>query len=77
MVDNYGGFTLVPEMAISKTDQGCSINFTDPKPIREVSLVVHHSFSKDTLIEALRSEILEKIPNDFIKKKNFMKINWR
>ena len=77
MVDNYGGFTLVPEMAISKSDQGCSINFTDPKPIREVSLVVHHSFSKDTLIEALRSEILEKIPNDFIKKKNFMKINWR
>ncbi|QWX84329.1 LysR family transcriptional regulator [Cellulophaga sp. HaHaR_3_176] len=77
MVDNYGGFTLVPEMAINKRDSGSCINFSDPKPIREVSIVVHHSFSKDNLIEALRVEILEKIPKNFIKKKNFMKINWR
>lgn len=77
MVDNYGGFTLVPEMAIHKNDIGCSIPFQEPKPVREVSIVVHHSFSKDLLIEALRSEILEQIPKDFIQKKNFMKVNWR
>ncbi|WP_405369259.1 LysR substrate-binding domain-containing protein [Nonlabens sp. Asnod2-A12] len=77
MVDNYGGYTLVPEMAISPKDAGCSIPFVEPKPIREVSMVTHHSFSKDILIEALRDEILEKIPADFIKNKNFMKINWR
>ncbi|MCG9790972.1 LysR substrate-binding domain-containing protein [Flavobacterium algicola] len=77
MVDNYGGFTLVPEMAVHKNDLGCSIPFEEPKPVREVSIVVHHSFSKDLLIEALRSEILDKIPKDFIQKKNFMKINWR
>lgn len=77
MVDNYGGYTLVPEMAISPKDAGCSINFEEPKPIREVSIVTHHSFSKDILIEALRNEILEKIPTDFIQNTNFMKINWR
>ncbi|MEO9953518.1 LysR substrate-binding domain-containing protein [Nonlabens sp.] len=77
MVDNYGGYTLVPEMAIHPKDAGCSIHFEEPKPIREVSIVTHHSFSKDILIEGLRNEILEKIPSDFIQNKNFMKINWR
>jgi LysR family hydrogen peroxide-inducible transcriptional activator len=77
MVDNYGGFTLVPEMAISKNDAGCSIPFAEPKPIREVSIVTHHSFSKDVLIEALRFEILDKTPEVFVKNKNFIKINWR
>ncbi|MGR7813695.1 LysR substrate-binding domain-containing protein [Lacinutrix undariae] len=77
MVDNYGGFTLVPEMALNSGDPGCSIHFNEPKPIREVSIVMHHSFSKDVLIEALRLEILEKTPEAFVKNKNFMKINWR
>jgi len=77
MVDNYGGFTLVPEMALHRGDPGCSIPFSNPKPIREVSIVMHHSFSKDVLIEALRLEILEKTPEAFVKNKNFMKINWR
>lgn len=77
MVDNYGGFTLVPEMAINKNDKGCNIQFEEPKPIREVSLAIHHSFSKDALIDALRLEILEKTPDKFVKNKRFIKINWR
>ena len=77
MVDNYGGFTLVPEMAIRANDVGCNIPFSEPKPIREVSIVTHHSFSKDLVIEALRSEILSKIPKEFTKNENFIKINWR
>ncbi len=77
MVDNYGGFTLVPEMAINKYDKGCNIHFTEPKPIREVSIVVHHTFAKDALIDALRLEILDKTPKEFIKNQRFIKINWR
>ncbi len=77
MVDNYGGFTLVPEMAISKNDMGCDIHFEEPKPVREVSIVVHHTFAKDALIDALRIEILNKTPKEFIKNKRFVKINWR
>jgi LysR family hydrogen peroxide-inducible transcriptional activator len=77
MVDNYGGFTLVPEMAIHKNDLGCALHFSDPKPIREVSIVVHHSFSKDNLVAALRTEILKAIPSNFIQNNHFMKINWR
>lgn len=77
MVNNYGGFTLVPEMAISEYDQGCNIHFKDPKPIREVSIVTHYSFAKDALIDALRKEILDKTPKEFEKNKRFIKINWR
>ncbi|AMC10312.1 hypothetical protein Lupro_03155 [Lutibacter profundi] len=77
MVDNYGGFTLVPEMAIDDSDKGCNIHFTEPKPIREVSIVIHHSFCKDALVDALRLEILKKIPKEFVKNKHFIKINWR
>ncbi len=77
MVDNYGGFTLVPEMAINENDAGCNIPFTEPKPIREVSIVIHHSFSKDALVDALRVAILENTPKEFVKNKRFVKINWR
>ncbi|WP_405604652.1 LysR substrate-binding domain-containing protein [Polaribacter sp. Asnod1-A03] len=77
MVDNYGGFTLVPEMAINKNDIGAAINFKEPKPIREVSIVVHQSFAKDSLIDAVRLEVLEKIPKGFVKNNRFIKINWK
>ncbi|MCG1036851.1 hydrogen peroxide-inducible genes activator [Polaribacter sargassicola] len=77
MVDNYGGFTLVPEMAINKNDVGSHINFTEPKPIREVSIVVHQSFAKENLIDALRLEVLDKIPKGFVKNNRFIKINWK
>ncbi|MCF6350828.1 MAG: LysR substrate-binding domain-containing protein [Flavobacteriaceae bacterium] len=77
MVDNYGGFTLVPEMAISKNDTGCNIQFVEPKPVREVSIVIHHTFAKDALVDALRIEILDKTPKEFVKNKRFIKINWK
>jgi len=77
MVDNYGGFTLVPEMAINVNDTGQTIAFTEPKPIREVSLVTHQTFSKEVLLDALRIEIIEKTPDEFVKNERFIKINWR
>ena len=77
MVDNYGGFTLVPEMAINKNDIGSHINFEDPKPIREVSIAIHHSLAKDNLIDAIRLEVLNKIPKEFVKNNRFIKINWK
>lgn len=77
MVDNYGGFTLLPEMAVNDNDTGCHINFKAPKPVREVSIVVHQSFAKDRLIDALRLEILDKTPSSFVKNNRFIKINWK
>jgi LysR family hydrogen peroxide-inducible transcriptional activator len=77
MVDNYGGFTLIPEMGLSELDGAKVIHFTEPKPIREVSIVVHKSFAKENLLQVLRKEILKIVPSNFKKNERFIKIKWR
>lgn len=72
---NYG-YTLVPSLSVDLDDQHV-IPFSDPVPIREVSLVVHKSFSKEVLIERLREEILASIPNDFKKHNHYFRVRWR
>ncbi len=77
MVDNYGGFTLIPEMAVNEQDMGRIVHFAEPKPIREVSIVVHNSFAKEGLVDALRKEVLSIVPANFSKNQRFMKVKWR
>jgi len=64
-------------MAISTNDNGHVLHFQKPKPVREVSLVVQQTFSKEVLLDALRHEILDKTPKEFEKNQRFIKINWR
>ena len=73
------GYTLVPELSvIQELDNPMIKRFTKPEPVREVSLVVHKSFTKETLIEKLRTEILSNIPESFSKsEKRFIKVKWR
>ena len=77
MVDKYGGFTLIPEMSVREHESNKVLAFSDPKPIREVSLVVHKSFVKEALIDALRKEILNVVPKNFEKNERFIKVKWR
>jgi LysR family transcriptional regulator, hydrogen peroxide-inducible genes activator len=72
------GYTLVPELSINKeTDSVYLKRFDEPEPIREVSLAVHVAFSKEALIEALRSCIQSAIPEEFSKPYHFKRIRWR
>ncbi len=73
------GFTLVPELSIldKKEDKPYLIRFEEPQPTREVSLVVHHSFSKEALLDALRESIQKNLPNVVSKKKHFVRVKWR
>lgn len=77
MVNNYGGFTLIPELASAYTDQQNLLRFAEPQPVREVSIVVHKSFVKEALISALREAILQIIPDSFVKNTYFKQIKWR
>lgn len=77
MVDEYGGFTLIPELVSLQTNSANTLSFTDPQPIREVSIVVHKGFVKESLINAIRKEILAIVPDSFIKNKHFTKVKWR
>lgn len=77
MVDNYGGFTLIPELASIDLDESNLRHFNAPKPIREVSLVTHKGFVKEALLSAIREEILNIIPSHFEKNNRFIKVKWR
>ena len=78
LVKSNVGYTLVPELAVTHEIENPMVKrFTDPQPAREVSIVVHNSFSKETLLVKLREEILAKIPDRFIKSKKFIKVNWK
>ena len=64
MVDNNYGYTLIPELAVNGRSKRVR-HFTSPEPVREVSIVVHAGFVKDTLIAKLRGAILNVIPPHF------------
>jgi LysR family hydrogen peroxide-inducible transcriptional activator len=67
IVETQSGMTLLPELSVMDLPEDKKLlvrPFSDPAPLREVSLVVHKSFLKKRLIEALRETILTHIPAD-------------
>lgn len=80
IVDIHGGLTLLPQLAtidIEEKHRKKIKQFVDPKPIREVSLVMHRSYLKRKLVEALHKEILLAIPDKVDIKKNGEVIKWK
>jgi LysR family hydrogen peroxide-inducible transcriptional activator len=72
------GYTLVPELSVvSELDLKNIKRFVQPEPVREVSIVVHNSFTKEALIERLHDSILQNIPNRFRKFERFTRVKWR
>jgi len=65
LIDRQDGFTLLPYLAtidFDATRQKRLRPFKDVAPVREVSLVMHRSFLKRSLINALRREITANLP---------------
>ena len=80
LVDKHGGITLLPELAtldMNEAELNLLHYFTDPKPVREVSLVYHRNFLKLKLTELLYTEILNSIPDDIQSEKNGKIIRWK
>jgi len=79
IVEKQFGYTLLPELATMDLDETRTKyvkTFSKPRPVREVSLVIHRKFMKRRLIDLLKEEILANIP-DFIKaNKKERVINW-
>jgi LysR family hydrogen peroxide-inducible transcriptional activator len=80
MVDIEGGFTLIPELAAlelpsKKLDNIAS--FKSPKPIREVSLVYIRSLGKNKILNAIKEEILNNIPDDLKLKNKGKVVEWK
>lgn len=68
MVDINGGLTILPELSIQyyTEDQLEHIRyFKSPEPVREISLVTPTVFAKKKVIEALKFEIENFVPDKF------------
>ena len=78
MVSKTSGYTLIPELSYNKhTDQHLTRRFREPQPVREVSLVMHKSFTKELLINELRKSIMANTPKSFRKNTKFHTVKWR
>lgn len=57
------GYTLVPELSVSEAQDSPHLRrFAPPEPRREVSIAVHTSFIKESLIQRLRDSIQAVVP---------------
>ena len=73
MVEMNDGITIIPELATldmpAKQTQLIR-RFRKPSPMREVSLVVHRNFVKKRLVDVLKAQIMETIPEKIRKNKS-------
>lgn len=69
LIDKQDGYTLLPYLATLDLDAVRKARirpFATPQPVREVSLVIHRSFLKKKLIDALKAEILLHLPPEVL-----------
>jgi LysR family hydrogen peroxide-inducible transcriptional activator len=72
IIEQDYGYTLLPELAIMnlpENNKQCVKEISYPKPVREVSLVIHRGILKQKLINTLKEHILNSIPL-YLKDKN-------
>lgn len=80
IVDKEGGITLIPELAKATMSQKRAYNvknFTNIKPLREVSLVYSRHFAKHKLINLLWREIKESVPKELQDENRGTIVEWR
>lgn len=65
MVDNNGGLSVFPELSTRDFEDDSLDNiryFSDPEPVREISLVISDHFVKMGIFQTLSETILELVP---------------
>ncbi len=78
MIQQSSGYTLIPELSyLPKEEKRNVVRFSEPQPVREISLAVHKNFTKEQLLVELRRSINSHIPDSFKKNKRFITVNWR
>lgn len=77
LVQNGVGYTLVPELSvINDLDSSLVKRFSQPEPAREVSIVVHSSYIKESVIDKLSKTIKQVVPPRLFKKQKVVEFNW-
>ncbi|MCW3127449.1 MAG: Transcriptional regulator [Bacteroidetes bacterium] len=67
LVDRYDGITIIPHLAVLnlKPSQKKKVReFSNPKPVREISLVTKATFPRGVLLQRIQEEIIRSLPSD-------------
>ena len=73
LVDHSKGITLIPKLAVMnlKPSQKKHVReFANPKPVREISLVVKNNFIRKKILDELKEVITTCLPAEMINSKN-------
>lgn len=71
------GFAIIPQLSIANEAQNHLFKpFKDPKPVREISLVVTDTFSKKLLLEKMNEAIWNCLPENLKHEFSLKKIRW-
>lgn len=69
IVDENGGFTVIPELHIALLDEGRRKNvrsLINPEPVREISLVIRKDYVRERILNEIANAIKEIIPSHMI-----------
>lgn len=67
IVDRHHGITIIPQLTVLnlKAAQKKKVReFSDPKPVREISLVALKTFPRKVLLQKLKDEIIKSLPSE-------------
>ncbi|WP_395066158.1 LysR substrate-binding domain-containing protein [Flavobacterium sp.] len=71
------GFAIIPELSIlNEKEKGLFKPFREPKPVREISMVVSDTFSKKLLLEKMNEAIWNCLPESLQQNFVYRKIRW-
>ncbi|MCB0688263.1 MAG: LysR family transcriptional regulator [Saprospiraceae bacterium] len=71
------GYTLVPELSVLHELESPHIRrFMHPQPVREVSIVVHSSFIKESFVNSLKDIIQTVVPQRLLEKQTIIGMRW-
>lgn len=77
LVQKGVGYTLVPELSvINELDSVHVKRFSKPEPVREVSIVVHTNFFKESVLKILHETIQKSIPKRLLEKQSIVNVDW-
>jgi len=71
------GFAIVPQLSVLNDGASNLFKpFKDPKPVREISLVVADTFSRKLLLEKMSEAIYNCLPDNLKQTSGYKKIRW-
>jgi len=77
IIDNEGGYTLIPELASFEVNKELVKRFSSMTPLREVSLVYTRKYAKTQMLEAIAGTIKSVVPKQMLDSTRGKTVEWK